>query len=208
MRKNIIGVIIIVLAFVLIFGWEFYGREQFSYKPTLVVTATVEKGQTITSNLLAERRLPQEALVDGSMVMQDVSQLVGKVAKHYMARNSQITINDVYEKDLYIKGNESIYKIPSKWISSISSTVRRGDIVAIYDASGLRLIGEYRVAFVKDSSEREITNDDGTNHLEEIDRVASSGVPASLEIITTVSEYRDLYQTSLSSSLLVVQKIK
>ena len=58
MRKNIIGVIIIVLAFVLIFGWEFYGREQFSYKPTLVVTATVEKGQTITSNLLAERRLP------------------------------------------------------------------------------------------------------------------------------------------------------
>ena len=110
MRKNIIGVIIIVLAFVLIFGWEFYGREQFSYKPTLVVTATVEKGQTITSNLLAERRLPQEALVDGSMVMQDVSQLVGKVAKHYMARNSQITINDVYEKDLYIKGMNRFIK--------------------------------------------------------------------------------------------------
>ena len=208
MRKNIIGIIIILLAFVLIFGWEFYGREQFSYKPTLVVTAAVEKGQTVTTDLLAERRLPEEALVEGHMNLMDMGQLVGKVAKHHLPANSQITAKSVFEEELYTKSNESIYKIPGAWISSVSSSVRRGDTVAIYDASGIRMIGEFRVAFVKDNAEREITNEDGTNYLDEVDRLTSSGVPASVEILATVSDYKEIYQTSLSSSLLVVQRIK
>ncbi|NLO34095.1 MAG: hypothetical protein GX117_12220, partial [Candidatus Hydrogenedentes bacterium] len=164
MRKNIAGILIIILGAALIFGWEFYGREKFTYKPALVLVSSVEKGQLITSNVLAEKKFPQEALVEGSMVLADVGQLVGKVARHHMPTNAQITAKDVYADGLFIKGNESIYKIPSKWISSVSSSVRRGDTVVIYDVTGLRMIGEFRVAFVKDSSEREITNEDGTNY--------------------------------------------
>lgn len=208
MKKAMAGIIVIIAALSLLFYWEGYGREHTKYEQVICASAEIQKGQTITDELLTVKSLPKDSLISGAI--RDKSELVGAVAAQYIPAQAQVSRKMTYTNDFYIDTDrgESIYKLPAEWIDSRSAAVRRGDTIEIYLADGKRKLGEYTVAYVKDAQEREISSAVGQEYADMLNRTDATGVIDHIEIITTQEEYAALYQVASSTGqrLLIVQK--
>lgn len=207
MKKALAGVFVIIVALSLLFYWEGYGR-QMQYEQVICASIEIQKGQTITDEMLTTKSLPKDSLITGAV--KDVSQLLGIVAAQYIPAQAQISRKMIYPDDFYIntEKGESLYKLPAEWIDSRSAAVRRGDMIQIYLADGKQELGSYRVAYVKDAQEREITSAEGQEYADLLDRTEATGVIDHIEIIATQEDYATLYQTKNSTAqrFLIVQK--
>ncbi len=208
MKRALAGIIVIIVGLALLFYWESSGREQMQYEQVICASAAIQKGQTITDELLTTKALPKDCLISGAL--KNEAELIGTVAAQYIPAQAQISREMIYTDDFYIDTDrgESIYKLPADWIDNRSAAIRRGDTVEIYLADGKRKVGEYMVAYVKDAQEREVSSIAGQEYADMLNRTDATGVIDHIEIIATQEEYAALYQLKQETEqrLLVVQK--
>ncbi|NCB42276.1 MAG: hypothetical protein EOM59_06610 [Clostridia bacterium] len=208
MKKAMAGIIVIIAGLSMLFFWEGYGKEHMQYEQVICASAEIQKGQTITGDLLISKALPKDCLISGAV--KDETDLVGTVAAQYIPAQAQVSRKMTYTDDFYIDTDrgESIYKLPAEWIDSRSAAVRRGDTVEIYLANGQRKLGAFTVAYVKDAQEREVSSIAGQEYADMLNRTDATGVIDHIEIIGTQEEYATLYQvmSSTEQRLLIVQK--
>ena len=208
MKRALAGALVIIAGLSLLFYWESSGREQMQYEQVICASMEIQKGQTITEELLTTKSLSKDSLITG--VAKNKTDLVGTVAAQYIPAQAQLSRKMIYRDDFYIDTDrgESIYKLPADWIDNRSAAVRRGDTVEIYLADGKKKVGEYMVAYVKDAQEREISSVEGQEYADILNRTNATGAIDHIEIIATQEEYAALYQakSNTEQKFLIVQK--
>ncbi|NLT47162.1 MAG: hypothetical protein GXX92_01995, partial [Clostridiales bacterium] len=125
-----------------------------------------------------------------------------------IVENSQISEEFLAESDFYIRSNESIFVLHPEWIAMRSSSIRRGDWIDIYESGSFDKIGSYRVAFVKDANELEVTDGEGAEGSNALDRTVSTSLISHIEIIADMKEYEKIARLAGNNEtgLLLVQR--
>jgi len=209
---SILGVILMLATLAMIYFWETSGREKFLYTEVVVLNQSVEAGSAIEPGMLDLVKVNPDNLIEGAVV--DKDEVTGKYSAHYIPKYSQLAL--AYFKDESIgtiKEDQYIFTIPSDWIITFPSSLRRGDTIYFYPVkvtsekgeegrpinslSSTKVIKESdliksEVAYLKDSGNREVVNTVGE------DRYDASANISSIEIITS---YEDMsYLENLAGS--------
>lgn len=215
--KPILGVVLILLSIAGLFFWELKGRETVMTDQVLVAGEEIRKGTVVSGSMFDVKGVPKSNLIEGALTPADAATAQGKVASQFIAKNDQIIMEYFCDEEFYLKRGESVFVIDPGWIAMRSSSLRRGDVVDIYGSNGLGLIGTFRIAYVKDASEREVKNagDDtasGNNGSDILQRPDSTSVIDHVEIISTFTEYEKLVDSvngaggSTPAALILVQR--
>lgn len=208
--KTLIGIILILSSIAGIIYWELQGRDRLLTEKVLVAKEEINTGILIAGDMIKEVSIPKEIIISNPLKVINEEQVIGKVSKHYIPKNSQLSSAFFQEKKFQIDYEESIYVIKPEWIEMISSAVRSGDTVKIYSKDRKIIIGEYMVAFVKDSSSREVKsvseNKEDNNILMRND---STSFVSYIEIKASIDGYGklvDYINLSLDNKLLIILK--
>lgn len=208
--KTLIGIILILSSIAGIIYWELQGRDRLLTEKVLVAKEEINTGTLIAGDMIKEVSIPKEIIISNPLKVINEEQIIGKVSKHYIPKNSQLSSAFFQEKKFRIDYEESIYVIKPEWIEMISSAVRSGDTVKIYSKDREIIIGEYMVAFVKDSSSREVKsiseNKEDNNILMRND---STSFVSYIEIKSSIEGYGklvDYINLSLDNKLLIILK--
>ncbi|MGP1569926.1 MAG: SAF domain-containing protein [Eubacteriales bacterium] len=207
--KPLTGVMLIVISIGVLFWWEHAGREAFFMKERLVLAKPVNVGVVVSQADFKSVRINDEAIQKGSITESKIDQVLGKVAKRDMRKGEQVNLNDFVKKDMLACKGISIYAIKSEWLDSRSCSLRKGDTVRIYDASGEIDMGSYKLAYVKSETEQEVVNGEGTKGNEIVERDFASSPIAFIEIFCRLEDYRKIYEMAENSGekLLIVQEV-
>lgn len=187
--KGILGILLLALTCAGIFYWEFYGREQLTYSTVLVAAEKIEKNEIITKEKVKFVKREEKTLVIGCLKENDSFEILGLEAKHDIPEGTQIVQEYFEAPELVINEEEFIFKIPSDWLISYPTTLRRKDKIYIYPVLESDINGEGRktitedpiesiVAYVKDATNKEVLGDQ--------DRINSTAGISSIEIISTL----------------------
>ena len=203
--KQIIGIILIVVAVAALVFWETEGRDRVMTFKVLVASEDIMEGELITRQMLGVVSSMPETLIEGAFAPDDISKIEGKEAAAPISRNQQISEALLRAPNEKSVDKRSPFLIKNEWIDSRSSSLRRGDTVEIYSRDGNHFIGDFEVVFVKDAGDKEIT-DDAPSDIRE--RTNGSGIIDHLEILTDMEEYQKLvlFLDSTGEKLLIVQK--
>lgn len=207
--RIVLGILLIVGAMGGLAYWEIDGREAVLMDPVLVAKDQIKEGTMITENLFRVSGVMEENRIDGALEPMDLSTIVGKIAAETIVKNSQIVSAYFVEQTFFLNRGESIFVIQPEWISMRSSSLRRGDIIDIYEANGHSLFGTFRIAFVKDVNELEVYNQEGQQVDGVLDRLSSTALIDHIEIIARLSEYQKIFEYAVnpdSKGLLLVHK--
>lgn len=194
--KPVLGVLLILLSIAGLFFWEWKGRETIMTVEVLVAKEEIRQGARVNGGMFIAKGVPKGNLLDGALTPADLNLIQGKAAAQLIAKNGQIVMDYFRENEFRLIGEESVFVIDPGWISMRSSALRRGDVVDIYGSNGFNLLGTFRIAYVKDASEREVrdTGDEtgGSGGKGILDRPDGSAVVDHIEIISTIREYANL----------------
>ncbi|MGI6732830.1 MAG: hypothetical protein ACOX4J_01460 [Anaerovoracaceae bacterium] len=206
--RTVIGLLLIVVALAGLIFWEVKGREAILLDTVIVASETIPAGTVITRDRLSPSGVLEQNRIQGSLDWEALPRVIGQVAMQDILKNAQVSEKYLADKDFYLRNHESIFVIHPEWIAMRSSSIRRGDWVDIYEGAELKKIGTYRVAFVKDANETEVTDGEGNFKSNSLDRIASTSPVSHIEIITDISEYKKIAQRAQDSEagLLLVQK--
>lgn len=212
--KQIIGVLLIIFAVSALIYWETDGRNRILTVQVLVASENIIQGEVITEQMLITANAMPKTVIAGAFTPDDAGKILGKEAMHDIAKNQQISELSLKEASEIVKDKRSPYVIKPEWIDSRSSSLRKGDIIMIYNKNGSYYLGEFEVVFVKDIGDKEIIDtqgDDGRfgGHISDINsRTHSSGIISHIEILTELEEYQKILQfvDSTEEQLLIVQK--
>ncbi|MCL1810063.1 MAG: SAF domain-containing protein [Clostridiales bacterium] len=215
--KQVIGALLIVFAIAAMVYWETAGRDQIMTEKVLVAGADIAKGEKITGQLLSAASAIPETVVAGALKPDEINKVEGKVAAQAVAKNQQISDSLLSDPGEEEADKLSPYLIKSDWIDSRSSSLRRGDTVGIYSRNGDTLIGEFEVVYVKDASDKEITDivSEDLSYVRQgkpergvRDRAHGSGVVDHIEILAELYEYQRIlkFVELKEEKLLIVQK--
>jgi hypothetical protein len=204
-KRSIIGLFLMILAIIGLVGWELYGRDAVMKSPVLVATRNIQPGMVINPKDFAIVGVSEENKVQGAMCSKDYGVLAGKLAERQIYKNQQILPDFFIEKELCLDKEESIFVIKPEWISMRSSSIRRGDLVKIYEDRGKSLLGAFRVAFVKDRNDSEI-EDREVRIKNPLDRTDATAVVSHIEIIAGFPDYLRILDEVADSRLIIVQK--
>lgn len=196
--KVMLATLLIIIGIGTLIFWEGWGREYVTYASVVTASQDIQQGEVITEKMLKECFVEKDILINGVVEYKDSKNLLNKVSKQFIAGGSQLNPNYFADEDFYLSKDKSIFKIPVSWIDTRSSSIRRGDKIEIYSPDG-KSLGQYRVAFVKDEQEREVTSAD-SKWKETLERTDSTGVIDNIEIITTMAKYNDLKQRAALSN--------
>ena len=207
--KPIIGCILIVTALVGLFYWEHDGRIRWTTEEVASAAFDIAEGKEINEAMFKKMRVPPECIVDGALSMEEASKLKGRICRQNIKANSQIVADFFENTEELIEEGKSIFVIKPSWMDMRSSSLRSGDIVQIYSDTGDVYLGTFRVAFVKDDNEQEVTSADGISRQQNIlDRKMSSRAANHIEIVATLDEYNAInaFVRDGARSLMIVQK--
>lgn len=214
--KPILGIVLILLSIAGLFFWELKGRETVMTEQVFVADKEIQKGTMVNAGMLVVKGVPKANLLEGALTSADAALIQGKVASQFIAKNDQIVMEYFCDDEFYLKNDESIFVIDPGWIAMRSSALRRGDVIDIYGSNGRGLIGTYRVAYVKDATEREVKNagedPSGNNGTDILERPDSTSVIDHVEIITTFRGYENLVNCvnggggTTPAALIIVQR--
>jgi hypothetical protein len=206
--RIILGLILIITAIAGLIFWEAKGREALLLDTVIVASKTIKAGTAITKDHLACSGIPSANRIYNSLDWEMVPDILGRVAVQDIVANAQLSKEYLGDEDFLLKGNQSLYVLHSDWIAMRSSSLRRGDWVEIFEKEGLKKIGIYKVAFVKDANEVEVV--DGTEGCESdpLKRLVSTSPVNHIEIITNIEEYKKMLDciSNGDNGLLVIQK--
>ena len=210
MKKNAVGIAMMLFAILLLVIWETIGRSALLYTRVIIAEEKIIAGTVITEKMLTEIELPPEGVADNSYLEGEESAIVGQMARYDIGKGQQISDAMLCDDKLYIGEDQALFTLKSGWIDNRSSTIRRGDTVRIMSADGSVFLGEYRVASAKDGSNTEVyTSEENTGHGDSpVDRVTATSSVSQLEIICNINQYNKIYDYICSEqghSLLIVQ---
>jgi len=211
--KPLIGILLIAISIGGLLFWEIKGRDAVLMEEIIVAKEDIDAGTKVNRNIFITVGISKENKIEGALTQSDIDDLQGKTASQLILKNDQISMKYFMQNEFYLKNNESIFVVDPGWIAMRSSSLRRGDLVDIYGADGRGVIGTFKVAFVKDSTEREIrdTGEEGLNRIENnlLERIDSTSMIDHIEIISTMSKYEELVDCATGVSptaLIIVQK--
>lgn len=214
--KQIIGVLLIVTAVFALVYWETAGRDIVTTKKVLVASENISAGDIINSKMLTVANITPDTVITGAIPPDELHKINGKEATQDIVKNQQISelfLRTPVEK---IKDKRSPYVIKPEWIDSRSSALRKGDFVKIYNRDGTFYLGEFEVVFVKDVSEKEVTDvflegsRSGNNTSDIQNRTNSNGIISHFEILTELKDYQKIIRfiDEFDEKLLIVQENK
>ena len=196
-RKEWIGIVLLLVVLAGFVVWEAWGRARFRTTEVVVASQEIPAGTLLSSSLFEVANLETSAVMEGAILPDGASRLIGKRAAVTIPKKSQIAETHLRDSDYYLAEGESIYLLKGEWISLRSASLRRGDWIDVYTLAGdetFTKLGRYRVSFVKDVNESEVknTNDAGAAEFDDSpvrSRTSSTAAVWSVEIIATESDY-------------------
>lgn len=129
----ILGIMIMTAIALVFLWWETSGRSQYVYKPVVVLREDVQRGERITMEMLATTQIDTTAAIHSVIV--DPNEIVGKEAKHFIPRLSQLHPKYFEDPGLVTNEDTFIMKIPNDWIYSVPDTLRRKDKVVFFEVT-------------------------------------------------------------------------
>jgi len=217
--------------------WEIDGRDRLLTEDVLVAVRDIDKGAVITSDMFIDHGVMEDDIIKDALKPVDAAVIEGSRSRQFIPGKSQITGNFFQKDEFFIDSDESVFVIRPEWISMISSSIRQGDRVRLLTEDGAETVGSFYVAFAKDNTFREVKNaytEEGDPMANEKDTVSivekgsadasgnSRGGPAEIlertdassvadhiEIIATLSQYREILQLvggSAPRRLMIVQE--
>jgi len=204
----VLGLLLIIFAVAGLIFWEVRGRETMLLDTVIVAKERIPAGTLITRDLLSAAGILEENRIQGGLSWDKLHLAIGQVAVQDIVENSQISEEFLAESDFYIRSNESIFVLHPEWIAMRSSSIRRGDWIDIYESGSFDKIGSYRVAFVKDANELEVTDGEGSEEFNALDRTVSTSLISHIEIIADMEEYEKIARLAGNNEtgLLLVQR--
>ncbi len=191
--KKAAGILLMAAALVMMIFWEAAGREAVLYKDVVTAALPIEKGTALTWDMIKTEKVPAHLLVEGGLSEEMVSEYLGKKANIRIPEGLPLSSLWFYQDKELMPQGSSIYVIPSEWIFSMSSSLRKGDTVTLLGRQPSEAdYGDYEVAFVKDQQGREVTELSGLSQERPLSRTEPSAPPASMEIIATKQQYSRL----------------
>ncbi len=203
LRKNKaqIGIVLMALSIGLISYWELIGRESIAYKEVLVLQNELSAGDVVTEDMFKVNKVDLNSDVE-NLVM-DVNHIIDKEAVSFIPANTPLVYEYFKESDLALERDEYVFKIPNSWIVSYPSSLRRGDVAYLYpldsnknksdldygyeeveEAEAL----EVRIAFVKDSSNKEVRTV-GDERLDATNNISSLEIATDLETFDKINKH-------------------
>lgn len=206
--KPVIGLLLITLSVGVLFWWETAGREKFLMKEIYVTSKNIEAGEVIEMRDFKSIRINEEGVQKGSMNLNEVKSVLGKLAKRNMREGEQLYAKDFCDKGSEVFNGISIYKIKPEWIDNRSSSLRKGDVVRIYDAFGEEDLGSYKLAHVKSENEQEVVNGEALTSGALKQRDFSTSQISCMEIFCKLEEYKRIFNLAQieGRTLLMVQE--
>jgi hypothetical protein len=217
--KGIIGIFIMLLALVATYFWVMHGQVQLESVNLLVAQKDIPRGTVIdnANNYFKTERITLSAAVNGAIKPENINDLNGRIAEQFIPANGQIVLQTFSGNSIILKDNEFVFKLPPSWVYSIPSSIRRGDKISIYEIDGkvdemlnsedliakltkgkTESIFNTSVVYVKDNTNREVTDTNGNERLD-----GSSQVSA-IEIICTRKDTQILESSILNGKKLIV----
>lgn len=215
MRKlrSIIGILLIIISIAGLFFWEWKGRETILLEEVLVAKEEIKRGTIVDSSMFIPKGVPKDNMLEEALIPGDMTLVKGKVTSQLIAKNAQILVKYFKDNDFSLDQDESIFVIDSSWVAMRSSALRRGDLVDIYGSNGSGILGTFRIAYVKDASEREVRNaveeTEGGAASDILNRTDSTSVIDHIEIISTFRAYENLVNVVngiTPAALIIVQR--
>jgi hypothetical protein len=206
--RTVIGLLLIIIAVAGLVFWEVRGREAILLDTVIVASETIPAGTVITRDRLSPSGVLEQNRIKGSLDWESLHKIIGQVALQDIIKKAQVSEEYLADNDFYLRSYQSIFVIHPEWIAMRSSSIRRGDWIDIYEGSGHEKIGTYRVAFVKDVNETEVTDGEGRSESNSLDRIVSTSPISHIEIIADISEYRKITDAAQGgeAGLLLIQK--
>ena len=204
--KGIIGLALCLIAVFGIYYWETYGRIEYSKRDVVVLSESVKALTVITPEHLVIVKRDVFDLISDAIV--DPEYVIGKVSKHYIPGRIQLTSEFFEEEGMQPGEGEYIFKMPTDWIASLPSTLRRSDDAFLYPVRGS--IGELneelyksdlnesadpvkclKIAFVRNQSNQEVQSVGQSDRLDANSNISSIELIATLEDIDRLNEMRE-----------------
>lgn len=203
--KNTIGVVIMLTTISVIFFWEYWGREQLLYVDVISIKESLKKGDVVEKHNIEYIKIEREKLIKGHIAVP--SDIIGKHAKHFIPAFAQL--HPLYFNQTVVQSDEMIFRIPNDWLISFPETLRKGDEINILEVNknykkevNMENDESYllscKVAFVKDSSNAEIT--DKTI----VEREIATNSIATIELIITENKYEILKKSLYNENKLII----
>jgi len=195
--KGLIGLLLCLTAIAGIYYWETYGRVEFTNKEIVVLKESIKAQTLITESDLVTVKREISTLIEDPII--NSHDIVGKVSKHYIPSNLQLSDAYFEEDELFPSDGEYIFQIPSEWIASCPSTLRRSDDAYIYpviegsSAEESEITEEepikcLKIAFVKNQSNQEVKS------VGDSDRLDGTSTISTIEMIATIEDVQLLNQ--------------
>lgn len=206
--KPLIGVFLILVAAGGLIYWEIQGRQMIMQEQVAVAARPVMPGEKVSNEMFSIVSVDHSSVMDGALDSKNIKSLEGKSVKQYIPQNAQISAAYFTNDNIELPEGNSIFMLKPTWIDGRSSSLRKGDRIEIYDDFGEYYFGSFKVAFVKDDAEMEVTSTvHGENNGLILERTDSAGSVSCIEIITTVQKYGEIVRfiEETGKGLLIVQ---
>ena len=183
MNRRIIGLAMITVTLAAIGIWEFWGRENISYRQVIVLREDTKAHTVISEDDIQTKKLESpsgEALTEA-----DAENLIGMETSQYVAADTELR-REYFQTSHFAVGQDSgkaLMSLPSDWLLSFPQTLRRGDKVNIYN--GTVKLMEAVTAHVKDSGGQEVLSQDSQ-------RMEASSALSHIEIIGSEEDLVEL----------------
>lgn len=207
--KLFLGLFLILISITTMIFWEAKGREMIMNQDILVAKRDIQAGEVCSQEDLAIISVTKNSVMTNSLNAANISQYIGKKFKHDINMNSQIPLNAFISGEKEIAEGMTLFKLRNDWIMNLSNSIRKGDYVKIYSCDYLNVpvyIGNYYVAFVKDSSGREVTETSGFSEPRILERTGGISVPSEVEIAATLEDYSKITSAVYSGSYLILMQ--
>ena len=183
MNRRIIGLAMITVTLAAIGIWEFWGRENISYRQVIVLREDTKAHTVISEDDIQTKKLESpsgEALTEAG-----AENLIGMETSQYVAADTELR-REYFQTSQFAVGQDSgkaLMSLPSDWLLSFPQTLRRGDKVNIYN--GTVKLMEAVTAHVKDSGGQEVLSQDSQ-------RMEASSALSHIEIIGSEEDLVEL----------------
>ena len=183
MNRRIIGLAMITVTLAAIGIWEFWGRENISYRQVILLKEDTKAHTVISEDDIQTKKLESpsgEALTEA-----DAENLIGMETSQYVAADTELR-REYFQTSQFAVGQDSgkaLMSLSSDWLLSFPQTLRRGDKVSIYN--GTVKLMEAVTAHVKDSGGQEVLSQDSQ-------RMEASSALSHIEIIGSEEDLVEL----------------
>lgn len=215
---SVLGIIFILAALASVYYWESRGRKHFLYSEVVVLNQSVKEGDIITADMLESINVDAGSIMEGAITGKD--EAIGKKAGHYIPGYSQLSPVYFLDEEKVTDQNAYIFTVPDNWIITIPNSLRKGDGIYFYPVKTLDEkdsndnqtettqysskkdfsdyqtdseggILESRVAYLKDSGNREIVTISSEERYDGSSKIATLEIMATLEDISYLKDLAD-----------------